>query len=104
MKTTNIIKNVLEKFLLSLTVLAVAFIIVSGKIAVEQSGKQIIDGTGYVSVMLENNEKTIDLRTNNNVLSFDKSVIDLFKAVKKEIKLTPFGVLVKTLREYSTQF
>ena len=98
MKSKNIIKNVLEKFLLAVTVCTVAFIIMGGKIAVEQSGKQMIDGTNYVSVMLENNEKTIDLRANDNVLSFDKSVIEFLTAVKKEIKLTPFGVLVKTVR------
>lgn len=97
MKSKNIIKKVLEKFLLALTLCTVVFVIVSGKIAVEQRGKQIIDAANYASVMLENNEKTIDLYANDNVFSFDKSAIEFLRAVKKEIKLTPFGVFVKTV-------
>lgn len=83
MSFKNIIVNIIEKFFVCITVCIVLTVIVSGKIAVEQSGREMINGTKYVSVALENNEKTIELHKGEKVYTVDKSVFEKLLKIKK---------------------
>lgn len=99
MNAKTIVAKQFDRFLICITVCAVFSIIVTGKVAVEQSGKQMIDGAQYASVELHNNEKTIDIRAGEQVFSFDKAVFEFIRIIGSEIKFTPFGAFVKTVGE-----
>lgn len=93
----KIISKVLEKFLICITICIVFSIIVTGKIAVEESGRQMIDGIEYASAVLENNKSSIDFYAGEKLFSFDKGLVEMIAKVTNEIKITPFGAFLKTV-------
>ncbi len=99
MKTKEILLDLFEKFIFAVTVCTVVIIIVSGKITVEQSAKEIINGAKYTSVKLQNSEKAVELNLGEEKFSFDKSFIEKLKVINREIRLTPFGTFLKSVED-----
>lgn len=97
-------KRLLDKFCIAVTVVVAVTMILCGKITTEERGENMLQGTQYKSVMLENRDDTISLHVDEGEVVFSKQAISDLLAYKRFVSFTPLSAVSYFIRCASELF